>query len=57
MRGIFGIYRTHCEALLKLVGEKEIHPLLAEVFEWEDARKAFEKLMNRDVVGKVVIKV
>ena len=57
VRGIYGIYKTHCEALLKLVDEQQIHPLIAEVFDFEDAKMAFEKIMKREVVGKVVIKV
>lgn len=57
VRGIYGIYKTHCEALLKLVDQHQIHPLIAEVFDFEDAKMTFEKIMKREVVGKVVIKV
>ncbi|PVH76074.1 NAD(P)-binding protein, partial [Cadophora sp. DSE1049] len=57
VRGIYGIYKTHCEALLELVNEHQIHPLIAEAFEFEDAKMAFERIMRREVVGKVVIRV
>ena len=57
VRGVFGISRTHSEALLKLVNEHQIHPPVAEVFEYEQAREAFEKSMQREVVGKIVIKI
>ncbi|KAH7395640.1 putative alcohol dehydrogenase [Cadophora sp. MPI-SDFR-AT-0126] len=57
IRGIYGIYKTHCKALLELVNKYEIHPLIAEVFEFGDAKMAFERIMRREVVGKVVVRV
>ncbi|KAH7370003.1 putative alcohol dehydrogenase [Rhexocercosporidium sp. MPI-PUGE-AT-0058] len=57
LRGVYGIYKTHCEALLELVNEHQIHPLIAQVFEWEDAKMAFDMIMKGEVVGKVAIRV
>jgi NADPH:quinone reductase-like Zn-dependent oxidoreductase len=39
------------------VEEYNIHPLVAKTFEWEEAPKAFEALINQTAVGKVVIRV
>ena len=45
------------EALVKFVGEKQIHPTIAKTFEWEDAREAFLFLQNFDGSGKIVVKI
>lgn len=56
VKGVFGFNSAHIEKLLQLTNEHKLKPL-AEVFEWEDAKKAFEKSMGYSVVGKIVIKV
>lgn len=45
------------ENTVKFVEEHDIHPVIAHVFEWEDAVKAYEKLRSQNSVGKIVIKV
>lgn len=57
VRGVFGIKKEHTVALAKLFEEHGIHPVVGEVFEWENAVEAFRKSMRREVVGKIVIKV
>ena len=42
--------------MVTLIEEHDIHPPI-EVFEWEDAKKAFETYRDQTIVGKVVIKV
>lgn len=56
VRGVFGFNTACLEKLVEITNEYKLHPLI-EVFEWEDARKAFERSMERNVVGKIVIKV
>jgi NADPH:quinone reductase-like Zn-dependent oxidoreductase len=43
-------------ALLDLVADKGVRPVIDEVFEFADARQAFEKLASGDVFGKLVLK-
>ncbi|KAH6712942.1 putative alcohol dehydrogenase [Leptodontidium sp. MPI-SDFR-AT-0119] len=57
LRGVFGFNRGHEEALVKFVEEYGLKPEIAQVFEWEEAKEAFEKSMARELVGKIVIKV
>lgn len=45
------------EKTVALIEEHDIHPVVGQVFGWEDAPKAFEKLRSQDTVGKIVIKV
>ncbi|GAB7353670.1 hypothetical protein MBLNU459_g4076t1 [Dothideomycetes sp. NU459] len=44
------------EYLVKLVEKYDIHPPIAQIFEFEEADKAFEYLKTPSEVGKVVIK-
>lgn len=57
MRGVLNVKKEHAEAMVKLYADKNLHPPDLTVFAWEDARKAFEKAMGYEVVGKIVIKV
>ena len=57
MRGVFGFNRAHEEALVKFVEEYGLKPEIAQIFEWEEAKEAFQKSMERELVGKIVIKV
>ncbi|KUJ10704.1 NAD(P)-binding protein [Mollisia scopiformis] len=56
VRGVFGFNTEHVARLLEITSEYKLEPLM-EVFEWEDAREAFERSMGRSVVGKIVIRV
>lgn len=57
MRGVTSIKKKHGEKLLKLFEEHNIHPLIGQIFEWEQVKDAFRKSMERALVGKVVVKV
>lgn len=57
VRGVFNIKKEHAEAVVKLMNDHQIQPQVGEVFEWEDAKEAFKKSMDWNVVGKIVIKV
>ncbi|CZR64296.1 uncharacterized protein PAC_14194 [Phialocephala subalpina] len=56
VRGVLGFNSACIEKLLQMTNEHKLVPL-KEVFEWEDAKKAFERSMGYSVVGKIVIKV
>jgi len=45
------------EAILELVSDSRIHPYVGKVFEWGQAKAAFEALVKQSVVGKMVVKV
>ncbi|KAF2732839.1 NAD(P)-binding protein [Polyplosphaeria fusca] len=55
--GVFMYTKVHTEAMTKMFEEKRLKPVIAKVFEWEDAGKAFEMLSRQSAVGKIVIKV
>jgi D-arabinose 1-dehydrogenase-like Zn-dependent alcohol dehydrogenase len=57
VRGVFNIKKEHAEAVVNLMNKHQIRPQVGEVFEWEDAKEAFRKSMDWNVVGKIVIKV
>jgi D-arabinose 1-dehydrogenase-like Zn-dependent alcohol dehydrogenase len=40
-----------------LAEKHDLHPYIADVYEWEDAPKAFERLREQEFIGKLVIKV
>jgi NADPH:quinone reductase-like Zn-dependent oxidoreductase len=56
VKGILGNSKVMLEQAISLT---EMHDLHAEinVFEWEDAKEAFEALRSQSCVGKIVIKV
>ncbi|KAF2475585.1 NAD(P)-binding protein, partial [Lindgomyces ingoldianus] len=54
--GVFNFTAEMTERAVRMVGEKEIRPVV-EVFEWEQAREAFEMLSKQVAVGKIVVKV
>ncbi|KAH7130344.1 NAD(P)-binding protein [Dendryphion nanum] len=45
------------KGLVEFVEEKGIHPAIGQVFEWEDAKSAFELMGKQSVVGKIVVRV
>jgi NADPH:quinone reductase-like Zn-dependent oxidoreductase len=56
----FGLTKTDFkdfEALVELVREGEVKPVVDEVFEFEDVRKAYEKLRTGRARGKIVVRV
>ena len=56
-RGVFGARKVMFEALGEMMGKYDIHPVIGKVFEWEDAKKAFQTMNEGSEVGKIVIKV
>ena len=56
VRGLLGTSKPMSEELVRRVDAGKIHPVIAKVFEWSEAKEAFEMLMNQTGVGKIVIK-
>ena len=57
MRGILIYSKRMLEKAVSLAEEHDIRPQIEEVYAWEDAAKAFERLRSQDFVGKIVVKV
>jgi NADPH:quinone reductase-like Zn-dependent oxidoreductase len=57
LRGVFQIRKDMLEKALSVYDEYDLHPQIAQVFEWEDAKAAFEALCNKSQVGKIVVRV
>ena len=57
VRGVYNISKPMNQALVKFLQEKELHPVIAKTFEWEDAKQAFSFLQNFDGSGKIVIRI
>jgi NADPH:quinone reductase-like Zn-dependent oxidoreductase len=49
--------RAELHTILKLVGEKRLHPVVDRVFPLVEAAKAHERLESREAFGKVVLSV
>jgi NADPH:quinone reductase-like Zn-dependent oxidoreductase len=45
------------EKAVTLMQEHDLHPYIGNIYEWEDALKAFEQLKSQNFIGKLVIKV
>lgn len=57
MRGVFGANKKVWESLLKFVEERKVVPYIGKEFGWEVAKEAFELLLRRELVGKIVVRV
>ncbi|KAL8712467.1 MAG: hypothetical protein Q9220_003315 [cf. Caloplaca sp. 1 TL-2023] len=57
VRAVFSMSRPMEEDLVRIVDEHKLRPAIAKVFEWKDAKEAFEYSLQWSGVGKVVIKV
>ncbi len=57
LRGVFQIRKDMVEKVLDVYEKHDLHPPIAQVFEWEDAKEAFAALVRQAAVGKLVIKV
>jgi len=42
--------------MVEFVEKKDIHPVIAKVFEWHDAKEAYKAMLDQAFVGKLVIK-
>jgi D-arabinose 1-dehydrogenase-like Zn-dependent alcohol dehydrogenase len=57
VRGIIGFSKKMLEQVVQLVEEHDLKHKISEVYEWEDAGKAFERLRDQGFIGKIVVKV
>jgi len=57
LKGIWNAPKDRLEEALELYGEKQIHPIVDKVFEFDQSREAFEYVAAGSHFGKVVIKV
>jgi len=55
--GLFMYTKQMTDELCRLLEQKGIKPAVSKVFEWEDAKAAFELLAKGGGVGKAVVKV
>lgn len=52
MNGSLGMLQDMAE----FIERKNIHPVIAEVYEWHDAKEAYKTMLKQSFVGKIVIK-
>ncbi|KAI9830537.1 MAG: hypothetical protein M1819_005495 [Sarea resinae] len=52
-RGILGHAKLMLLELVELVEKHDIHPVIGETFEWEDAKEAFKALVGQSHIGKL----
>ena len=57
MQGILGSSKSMLEETVQLSENHDIHPVIAKVVDFQDAKTAFEMLMSQKEIGKIVIKV
>jgi len=57
VRGVLGCSKEHVQEVVDIFEKYELHPAIAKIFEFEDAREAFAYSMGYTGVGKTVIKV
>ena len=50
-------HNENMEIILKWWKEKKINPYTSKVFKLEDTKDALYALMNREIIGKAVIKI
>ena len=53
--GVLGVSRSTLESAVRLAGEGKLRPVLQEVMLLEDAYKAFERVSQRSVLGRVAL--
>lgn len=53
MNGSLGMFQD----MAKFVEHHDIHPVIAEVFEWQNAKDAYKAMIAQKFVGKIVIKI
>ncbi|KAL6786347.1 putative alcohol dehydrogenase [Trichoderma sp. SZMC 28012] len=56
-RGMLAASKPMIEELVRAVEMNNIHPQIGQVFDWNEARKAYAALASGSVVGKVVIRI
>ena len=53
MNGSLGILQD----MAKCVEQKDIHPVIANVYEWQNTKEGYKALLNQGFVGKLVVKI
>lgn len=56
-RGVLGVSKEMADELVRQIDEHDIRPVIAKVYEFEDALDAFEALSSLTAIGKIVVKV
>jgi NADPH:quinone reductase-like Zn-dependent oxidoreductase len=57
MRAIFQVRKDMLEKMAQLYDEHKLHPPVAAVYAWENAKEAFAALNSQSAIGKIVIEV
>ena len=57
VRGVFNFRKDMVEEMVRFVEEHNIHPQIAKIYDWGQAKEAFEALVEQKAVGKIVVKV
>jgi D-arabinose 1-dehydrogenase-like Zn-dependent alcohol dehydrogenase len=57
VHGIMVGSRVMFEDMLKAMTQGQIHPVVDKVFDWSEARRAYETAIAGDFFGKVVIRI
>jgi NADPH:quinone reductase-like Zn-dependent oxidoreductase len=57
MRAVFQIRRDMVEKTAEIYEDHKLRPVVADVYKWEEAKKAFEALVSQTAVGKITIEV
>ena len=57
VQGILGTSKLMAEETVRLAQKHNIHPVIAKVWDFQEAPAAFKMLMSQKEVGKVVIRV
>jgi NADPH:quinone reductase-like Zn-dependent oxidoreductase len=57
LKGILNGPKDRFEEMLRLYGEKQVHPVVDKVFSFDEAKEAIQYLFKGSHFGKVVIKV
>ena len=54
---MFNYTKAHIQEMVDLFEKHGLHPVVAKVVEWEDAKASFEMLNQQSAVGKIVVKI
>lgn len=57
IRAVFQVRKDMMEKMVQLYEEHKLHPPIAAVYKWEDAKEAFKTLNHQSAIGKIVIEV
>ena len=49
-------YKSELLEVINLLKQKKVHPVIDSVFPIDEARSAQEKMLSRDLFGKIVLK-